>query len=57
MTKTMSPEEWADRENIPRSTVYYLLTKSKKRKLPFVVEEIRRFRIPSNVTKNDIVNI
>lgn len=55
MKDTLSPEEWADREGLPRSTVYYLLTKSKRRKLPCVVENIKRYRIPASVTKADIV--
>ena len=55
MQDTMSPEEWAKREGLPRSTVYYLLTKATRRKLPHTVENIKRYRIPASVTKLDIV--
>lgn len=55
MQNTLSPEEWAEREGMPRSTVYYLLTRATRRKLPHTVENIKRYRIPMNVTKKDIV--
>lgn len=55
MQDTLSPEEWATREKMPRSTVYYLLTRSTRRKLPHTVENIKRYRIPATVTKADIV--
>lgn len=57
MPDTLSPEEWANREGMRRSTVYYLLTKSKRKRLPHIVENRPVIRIPSNITKKDIVNV
>ena len=57
MQTTLSPKEWAKREGLPRSTVYYLLTKSTRRNLPHTVENVKRYRIPANVTKADIVKV